>query len=79
MRRVSMGSGHRTIRLLSIAMILTAAPLTLSSEGLAVNDAGACTAFDGTCCPSTTSAVCIINNFLLFDHYYLATGNCPVT
>ena len=72
-------SGHRGFRLLSIATILTAAPLTLSSDGLAVNDAAACSTFDGTCCPSETGAICVIGSVVVFDHYYLDKGDCPKT
>lgn len=32
----------------------------------------------GTCCPTTSGAVCIVGVQYRVNHYYLSEGDCPI-
>jgi hypothetical protein len=66
-------TSHGLIRALAIIVLISAAPLAFSSNGVGVNDACA-TAQTGSCCPY--NAMCCVNGVCYFGYDWHSGGGC---
>lgn len=67
---------HRGIRIAAAAVIASAAPLTLSTEGVQPNDACAGGTVDGSCCENASS-LCLLNGITYLGYEWKLTCSQP--